>query len=418
MDREDGMRTTEVYNAFAQQAMVILGLKPKMQTLLTTPKREVCVELPVERDNGDLEIFMGYRVQHNNARGPMKGGLRYHPLVDSKLIHHLASLMTWSTALADVPLGGSMGGIACDPKAMSDREQERLTRAYVSRVHELIGPIKDITAPDVNTSPKVMAWMLDEYTKFEGFKTAVVTGKPLALQGSRGRAEAGGFGVATIVKEALRDGPVPITEASFAFQGFGNVGYHSARFLQEAGGRVLAVTDSGGGVYSGRGLDVEKLRKHSLKKGSVAGFPGGDPVSNDELFALKCDVLVAAALGEVFRPERVVDLKASMVVEAAPGASTPEGDDALTRRGIRVIPDLVASAGSVVADYHEWVQNLQQITWTKEKVYARLEDKVKSVWAEVRAFSEERKVGLRMASYKIAVGRVLEAMELRGGFTA
>ncbi|MCU0723510.1 MAG: glutamate dehydrogenase [Planctomycetes bacterium] len=408
------MRTSDETSATAKKAMDLLGMKPKMQKLLTTPKREVCVELPVERDNGDLEIYMGYRVQHNNARGPMKGGLRYHPLVDSRLMHHLASLMTWATALADVPMGGSMGGIACDPKALSDREQERLTRTYVSRVHELIGPIKDITSPDVNTSPKVMAWMLDEYSKFEGFKTAVVTGKPLALQGSRGRAEAGGFGVATVVREALRDWSIPLTEASFAFQGFGNVGYHASRFLQEAGARVLAVTDSGGGVYSGRGLDIDKLRKHSLKKGTVAGFPGGDPISNDELFALKCDVLVAAALGEVFRPERVNDLKASVVVEAAPGASTPEGEEALARRGIKVIPDLVASAGSVVADYHEWVQNLQQLTWTKEKAYTRLEEKVKAVWAETKAAAEERKIPLRLAAFVVAVGRVLEAMELRG----
>ncbi|MHC4600983.1 MAG: Glu/Leu/Phe/Val family dehydrogenase [Planctomycetota bacterium] len=408
------MQATEDMHAPTKQAMDLLNLKTNVQKSLLTPLREVCIEIPLELDNGDLEIFTGYRVQHNNARGPMKGGLRYHPLVDSRLMHSLASLMTWEMAVADLPFGGSMGGVACDPKVRSDRELERLTRTYVSRVYELIGPLKDITAPDVNTSPKVMAWILDEYSKFHGFTPPVVTGKPIALQGSKGRAEAGGFGVFAVIREAFRERGEEVSEASFAIQGFGNVGRHTARFLGEAGARVIAVTDEAGGVYSGRGLDIEKLRKHALRKGTVAGYTGGDPISNEELIGLQCDVIIAAALGDVFRPEAAVEAKAKTIVEAAPRAVTPQGDEAFAKRGVRVIPHLLASIGSTGADYFEWVQNQQQITWARDKVLKRLEEKVKGVWEEVSREAEEKKVTLRIAALILAIRRVLEASELRG----
>ncbi len=401
-------------NAFAVKAMNLLGLKPKVQKGLVTPLRELRMELPVELDNGDLEIFTGYRVQHNNARGPMKGGLRYHPLVDSRLMHALASMMTWEMAVVDLPFGGSMGGVACDPKALSDKELERLTRTYVSRVHELIGPLKDVTAPDVNTSPKVMAWVLDEYSRMKGYTPPVVTGKPVALQGSRGRAEAGGYGVFAVIREAFRAWDMDLEGGTFAIQGFGNIGYHAARFLNDAKARVIAVTDEQGGVYSGRGLDTEKLRKYTLRKGTVAGFSGGDPLSNEEILCLKCDAFVAAALGNVFKPETAPEMNTAVVVEAAPGASTPEGEDILVKQGVRVIPHLLASAGGAVADYFEWVQNLQQISWGRDKVLKRLEEKVQSVWLEVQGEAEEKKVTLREAALMLAIRRVLEASELRG----
>lgn len=399
---------------FLKEAMDMLCLAPKFQKLLMNPLREVKVELPLERDSGELEIYSGYRVQHDTSRGPMKGGLRFHPLVDSSMMKSLASLMTWKCALVDVPFGGAMGGIACDPKALSKNELERLTRTYVVRIAELIGPLKDIPAPDVNTDEKVMAWVMDQYSKIHGYTPPVVTGKPLALQGSQGRKEAAGLAACMVAEEYLATLGRKIEESTFVVQGFGNVGSHSAMCFHEHGGKVIAVTDSSGGVYRGRGLDIPRLVKHKQEKGTVAGFKEGDYMSNDEALAQKCDIFAAAALDGMITGDVAAEMEAKAVLESANAAVTPEADAVLARNGVPVIPDLIASSGGVIVSYYEWVQNLQQLSWSMEQVKEGLTAKIRSAWAKVWNGSKDRKIAMRKAAYIEAINKVVEALELRG----
>jgi glutamate dehydrogenase (NAD(P)+) len=382
--------------------------------MLVSPEREVKVNLTIERDNGQLASFTGYRVQHNSARGPMKGGLRYHPSVDMEEAAGLASLMTWKNAVVDIPYGGAKGGIACDPKLLSANELERLTRKFVEKIHDVIGPQLDIPAPDVNTNAEVMAWIMNEYSKIHGFSPGVVTGKPVELHGSVGREEATGLGVTHIVEEALQDLGKTIPDCTFAIQGFGNVGSFAGRHIAARGGKVVAVTDHSGGRADPNGLDIDALVKHVAARQVVVDFPGGEKITNVELLAYPCDVLIPAALGDVFDQTNADAVKAPLIVEAANGPTDPEADQIFARKGIVVVPDILANGGGVTVSYLEWVQNIQHVSWSLEDVHTHLSTKMRRAYRSVHSLAAERKLDLRTAAFIIAIGRVGRAAVLQG----
>jgi glutamate dehydrogenase (NAD(P)+) len=403
--------TTNQFDAAAD----LLGLPQSMRQRLCIPFREVTVQVPVLMDNGDVEVFIGHRVQHNGSRGPTKGGIRYHPTVDLHEVRGLATLMTWKTALLDLPFGGAKGGVAVDAHRLSRRELERLTRKYTERISIALGPYRDIPAPDMGTNAQTMAWMLDEYSQKKGYSPAVVTGKPISLGGSLGREEATGRGVMITMREAARDYGIPWQGATAAIQGFGNVGSHLAMCLAAEGVRVIAVTDAGGGVYADQGLDVKSLVAYALDKRTVSGFPGADALAGDTLWRVPCDFMVPAALGGVITKEdNASDLQCRMLVEAANAPTTPIADKILDQRGIPVLPDFLANAGGVVVSYFEWTQNLQQMRWDLEQVHAALERKMVTAYGEVYSLAQERGVPLRTAAYAIALRRVADAEDLRG----
>ena len=397
------------------KAADLLGLAQSMRLRLRTPFREVTVQVPVLMDNGEVEIYLGHRVQHNGARGPTKGGVRYHPTVDLHEVRGLATLMTWKTALLDLPFGGAKGGVNVDSHRLSVRELERLTRKFTERIALALGPYRDIPAPDVGTNAQTMAWMLDEYSQKKGYSPAVVTGKPVSLGGSLGREEATGRGVMIAMREAARDFGLPWQGATAAIQGFGNVGSHLAQGLTAEGVKVLAVTDAEGGVYSQNGLDIDALLAYAREHRSVAGYPGADALSNDKLWEVPCDFMVPAALGGVITKETNASLlQCRMVVEAANAPTTPIADKILEERGIHVLPDFLANAGGVVVSYFEWTQNLQQLRWDLEQVNAGLEKKMVAAYREVLTLAKERSVSMRTAAYAIALRRVADAEDLRG----
>ena len=404
----------EAVNLQFDRAARALDLPDYMQVALKTPYREVMVELPLRCRGGDFRTFHGYRVQHNNVRGPMKGGLRYHPDVDLDEVRALASLMTWKTALVDIPYGGAKGGIDCDPRQMSPGEMERLTRTFIERIQGFIGPNEDIPAPDVNTDPQVMAWIVDEYSKFHGFTPAVVTGKPVQLGGSEGRISATGRGVAIVAEHAAADLGMELEGATVAVQGYGNVGSWSAHFLHRMGAKVVAVSDVEGGVFSGDGIDPARASEVVASEGSVVGLDGVERISNEALLELEVDVLVPAALGGVIHGGNAGEVRARMVVEGANAPVTPAADEVLEQNGVLVLPDILANAGGVTVSYFEWVQNLQQFRWTAERVDEELVRILGKAYLEVRATAAEFGVPLRQAAFILAIRRVAEAMRLRG----
>jgi len=409
------MSPIQEVNYYFQKAARVMDLSAAIERMLITPYREVKVDVSITLDNGELGTFIGYRVQHDKSRGPMKGGLRYHPTVDMDEAQGLASLMTWKTAVMNLPFGGAKGGITVDPATLSSGELERLTRKFVQQIHEIIGPHTDIPAPDVNTNAQVMAWIMDEYSRLHGFSPAVVTGKPVDLFGSRGREEATGRGVVFALEEYLRDAKAgEIRDKTFAVQGFGNVGSWTARFLRQRGGKVVAVSDVTGAIRYGPGLDIPALGEHVKKTRSVVGFPGAETIDNDELLALDVDVLVPAALGGVISLKNVSDIRARLILEAANAPTTPEADEALTERGVVVLPDIYVNAGGVTVSYFEWAQNIQQFTWEEEKVTAELQRHMREAYATLARVARERKVSFRTAAYIIAIGRVGRATVLRG----
>ena len=408
------MSPSEATNRFFDEAARRLDLPATVERLLLTPLRELQVQVAFERDDGSVATFIGYRVQHDRARGPMKGGLRYHPHVDLDEVRSLASLMTWKTAVVDIPYGGAKGGISCDPKVLSAGERQRMTRVFVDQIHEVIGPDRDIPAPDVNTDAQTMAWIMDQYSKYHGHSPAVVTGKPVELYGSPGRDAATGRGLRTICREALAEKGRSIEGSTFAVQGFGNVGSWVARLLHEEGGKVIAVSDVNGGVLSHDGLDVPALYDHAQESGTVVDFPGIDTIGNEELLTLECDVLIPAALGDVFEPELAREARAGMIVEGANGPIRQEADQVFRERGIEVVPDILANAGGVTVSYFEWVQNIQQFQWTEERVDQELERKMVSAYRKLRSIQENDGVPLRTAAFMLAIHRVAEATCLRG----
>ncbi|HSK21090.1 MAG TPA: Glu/Leu/Phe/Val dehydrogenase dimerization domain-containing protein [Longimicrobiales bacterium] len=403
--------TTNQFDAAAN----LLGLPASMRKRLCTPFREVTVQVPVLMDNGDVQIYLGHRVQHNGARGPTKGGVRYHPTVDLHEVRGLATLMTWKTALLDLPFGGAKGGVSVDARGLSKRELERLTRKFTERISIALGPYRDIPAPDMGTNAQTMAWMLDEYSQKKGYSPAVVTGKPVSLGGSLGREEATGRGVMITMREAARDLGFTWEGGTVAIQGFGNVGSHLAQSLVLEGVRVVAITDAEGGVHNENGLDIPALLAYAQQHRTVAGFKDADALTNEQLWKVPCDYMVPAALGSVITKEdNASDIQCRMVVEAANAPTTPIADKVLHERGIVVLPDFLANAGGVVVSYFEWTQNLQQMRWDIEQVYAGLEKKLVTAYRDVSTLARERGVPLRTAAYAISLQRVADAEELRG----
>lgn len=399
----------EATNLFFTRAADHLELNDKLRTILMTPKRVVRVEIVTESDDGELLHHMGYRVQHNDARGPMKGGLRFHPQMDEDHAASLASLMTWKTAVVDVPYGGAKGGINCDPSQLSDRELNRITTRFVDLIKEVIGPTIDIPAPDVNTNGQIMAWIMDEYSKFYGFSPGVVTGKPVDLFGSLGREEATGRGVMYALEECLKETHRKLADVSVAIQGFGNVGSHAARLIHEQGGKIVAVSDISGGLANDSGLDVPALLAHVKEHGVVEGFPGGDKIDGADVLTYKADVLIPAALEEAITADNANDIQAEIVVEAANGPCTPEAHDMLVKRDITVIPDILANAGGVTVSYFEWSQNIQQFQWQESRVVEELERKMRSAYQAVADLAQHDKLDLRTAAFVLAIKRVARA---------
>lgn len=394
----------------------LLGLEPYMRRLLVAPFRSVSVEVPVRMDDDRIEVFSGYRVQHSGARGPCKGGIRYHLEADEEEVLGLATTMTWKTALVDIPFGGAKGGVQVDPRKLSIRELEAVTRVFTRRISIVLGPYRDIPAPDMGTNAQCMAWLLDEYSARAGYSPAVVTGKPIALGGSLGREEATGRGTVYCMQEYSRDFHLPIKGSRVVIQGFGNVGAHVALYAHELGAKVIATTDVDGGLHNDQGLDIPKLFAHAYRERKpVADFPGGQHITNDELWKIPCDWLVPAALGGVItRETNAKTVECKVVVEAANSPTTPVADRILEERGIPVLPDFLVNAGGVVVSYFEWVQNLQQHPWTLEKVNTELHTKMKTAYAQVRDIVKDKNVPWRTAAYVIALGRVAEAERLRG----
>ena len=408
------MNPFEATNFYFDEAARHLQLSPSIEKLLVTPLREVQVQVTIERDDGSLATFIGYRIQHDNARGPMKGGLRYHPEVNLDEVRSLASLMTWKTAVVGIPYGGAKGGIACDPKELSPDELRRLTHKFVDQIHDLIGPHVDIPAPDVNTNAQVMAWIMDRYGKYHGHSPAVVTGKPVDLYGSAGREAATGRGVVIATREALAARGGEVAGSTVAIQGFGNVGSWAARLFHEAGAKVVAVSDVKGGIHAPAGLDPVAVVDHVTTTGSVIDFPGSQPIGNDDLLTLDCDVLVPAALGGVFTAENAEAVRARLIVEGANGPTEPEADLIFRRRGVEVIPDIYANAGGVTVSYFEWVQNVQQFSWDEERVNGELEKVMVRAWRDLTEVAERGDLPLRTAAFVLAIGRVGKATVLRG----
>ncbi len=393
-----------------------IDLPDDERLLLKTPFREVQVEVPVRMSSGEIEVFLGYRVQHNTARGPMKGGLRFHPHVDIDEARALASLMTWKTALVDVPFGGAKGGITCDPLNLTEKELEHLTRRFTTRIGLAWGLHTDIPAPDVNTNAQVMAWIMDEYSQRFGYTPGIVTGKPLSLGGSPGREAATGRGVSIITREAAREFDIELKGARVAIQGFGNVGSWTARLLTEMGATIVAVSDASGGLFAADGLAVDDLFNHCRERRTIEGFGFGESISNDDLLTMDCDILIPAALGGSITKDNAKEIRARMIVEAANSPVTTIADAILEERGIPIVPDILANAGGVTVSYFEWVQNIQAFSWDEQHVNEQLENILSRAYQSVVHIMQEKKVPMRTAAFSIAIQRVAEAERLRGGF--
>jgi glutamate dehydrogenase (NAD(P)+) len=407
----------EIAKTRFERAADVLHLPGDLRELMIQPKRQLIVSIPVRMDNGEIHAFEGYRVQHNIARGPAKGGIRYHPSVSLDQMKALAFLMTWKCATVNIPYGGGKGGVVCDPKSMSPGELERLTRRYASEILVMIGPDRDIPAPDVNTDSQTMAWIMDTYSMTVGHSIlGVVTGKPVALGGSRGRDEATARGCLYVIREACKVKNIHLDNAKVAIQGFGSVGSTTARLLHEDGARIIALSDSHGGVVNLKGLDVLEAVGHKQKTKSLEGLKGSEPISNAELLELKCDVLVPAALENQITSENGAKVKASIVAEAANAAITPGADELLIKSGSFLIPDILCNAGGVIVSYFEWVQDLQGLFWSEGEVNNQLERIMVRSFKEVYDLSQKHKVNTRVAAYVQAVGRVADATRVRGLF--
>jgi glutamate dehydrogenase (NAD(P)+) len=399
---------------YFDQAAHLLDLTDNMRKLLLTPERELKVQVAIDLDNGQIATLIGFRVQHNSARGPMKGGLRYHQEVNGDEVLSLATLMTWKTAIVNIPYGGAKGGIALDAGSLSHGELERITRKFIDEIQDIIGPDKDIPAPDMGTNAQVMAWIMKQYEKYHGFNPACVTGKPLELHGSEGREEATGRGVVTLTVDFLNRLHCDIRGTTFAIQGFGNVGSHAANRLFELGAKVIAVTDAHGGVGNENGLNIPELMSYSREHGSVKGFPETLPMTNEELLTADVDVLIPAALGNVLTAEIANHVRAKYIVEAANNPTEPQADEIFNERGIIVLPDVLANAGGVTVSYFEWVQNRQHFKWELERVRTELDRILLNSIEKVWQIATTKKVSLRVAAYLLGIGRVGRATVLGG----
>ena len=409
------MKSSEAALAYFNRAADHLELPESLRRRLIVAKREVQVQVTIEKDDGEIATYVGYRVQHDNSRGPMKGGFRYHPQVDLDEIRSLAALMTLKTAVVDIPYGGAKGGIAVDVRSLSIRELERLTRKFIDQIHDVIGPDIDIPAPDMGTDAHVMAWIMNQYNKYHGFNPGVVTGKPVEYYGIPGREEATGRGVGIVTLKTLgRLGRKP-QQTRVAIQGFGNVGSHAAKFLGDAECKVVAVSDLSGAYYRAEGLDVlGAIRYANQNKNSLAGYTEAQLITNDQLLEMDVDILIPAALGGVINADNVAKLKAPIIIEAANEPVRPEADDVLSARGTLLVPDILANAGGVTVSYFEWAQNRQFYHWNLDRVRQELERVMTHAFDAVWDLSREKKVSLRTAAFMLGIGRVARATALGG----
>jgi glutamate dehydrogenase (NAD(P)+) len=391
----------------------MLALSAHAREILTIPYRETRVQIPVRLNDG-MRVFYGYRVQFNGALGPYKGGIRFHPEVDLDEVRALAALMVWKTSLMKLPFGGAKGGVVCDPRKLTTVELETLMRGFTTRIGNILGPSRDIPAPDVNTNAQMMAWLMDEYSKKYGHNPAVVTGKPVDLGGSLGRESATGRGAFFVLEQALKDHRIPMEKVTVAVQGFGNVGYYIAHEMQKAGAKVVAVSRSSGGIYAKNGLDVEKAYEYSQQEGKLDGFPSSEAITNAELLELPVTVLVPSALGNVITTENADRVKAEIVLECANHPLTPIADNILEEKNVLVIPDILANAGGVTVSYFEWVQNRQEVQWKADYVDSELREKMYTAYQRVRDLAMEKGITLRKAAFMLAVQRVVVASKLRG----
>jgi glutamate dehydrogenase/leucine dehydrogenase len=398
------------------EAAKLIKLDKGLQQVLANPKRVLTVSLPVKMDNGEIRVFTGFRSQHNDARGPYKGGIRYHPQVTIEEVKALSMWMTWKCAVADIPYGGGKGGIICNPKEMSEGELERLTRRYAYAIADIIGPHTDIPAPDVYTGGKEMAWIMDTYSALKGnyVQPEIITGKPITIGGSLGRNEATGRGLAFTVREAAKKLKIDVKGATMAVEGFGNAGQFASQLVEEQGAKLIAASDSKGGIYNKNGMDVAALRNHKEKTGSVTGFPGANSISNEELIETECTILIPAALENQITSKNADRVKAKIVAEAANGPTTTEADDVLYKNKILVIPDILANGGGVTVSYFEWLQNLRRDYWTENEVNQRLDQNITKAFNDVYDTSEKYGVNMRKASTLLAINRVVEAIKIRG----
>ncbi|HEV3152769.1 MAG TPA: Glu/Leu/Phe/Val dehydrogenase [Candidatus Baltobacteraceae bacterium] len=401
--------------AYFNEAANLLELDRTMRAILTHPTRQIIFSIPFQRDNGEFEVYTGYRVQYSFARGPAKGGIRFHPGVTLDEVTALAFWMTWKCAIVDLPFGGGKGGVTCDPSKLSQGELERITRRYAAELVEVVGPDKDVPAPDVNTNPQTMAWFMDTFSMhMRQSVPGVVTGKPLVIGGSRGRVEATGRGVMICGMDELQNMGIKPQEARVVIQGFGNVGMYAARLFHERGCKVVGISDVTGAYYNENGIDIANAVAHSQEHHNLDGFRGGDKISNTELLVADCDVLVPAALEKVLTAENAPDIKAKLIVEGANGPTTPEADHIFNQRGITVIPDIMANAGGVTVSYFEWVQDRMGYFWKESEVNERLEDTLITNFHELRAISQRHRVPYRTSAYMLGIDRVVQALKLRG----
>lgn len=394
----------------------LIKLDRGMHQVLAHPKRILTVSIPTKMDNGEIKVFTGFRSQHNDARGPYKGGIRYHPQVSIDEVKALSMWMTWKCAVADIPYGGGKGGIICNPKDMSAGELERMTRRYAYGIADIIGPYTDIPAPDVYTGGKEMAWIMDTYSALKGnyVQPEVITGKPLLIGGSLGRNEATGRGLAFTVREAAKKLNINMKSATVAVQGFGNAGQFASQLVEAQGAKVIAASDSKGGVYNNEGISIAALRQHKDKTGSVIGFAGAKSVSNEELLELDCTMLIPAALENQINDKNAKNVKAKIVAEAANGPTTPDADDALYNNKTLVIPDILANGGGVTVSYFEWLQNLRREYWTEDEVNQKLDKNITKAFLDIYKTHEDYGVNMRKASMVLAINRVVEATKIRG----
>jgi len=420
----NNLHPTDQHSKFWQNAHLYfdrvyqtMNLDPLWRTVLSSPKRLLTVSCPVKMDDGSIKVFTGYRAQHNNARGPFKGGIRYDSSVNMDEVMALAMLQTWKNALVDLPYGGAKGGVVCDPRKLSPGEKERLTRRYTSEIMPIIGPMHDIPAPDAGTDSQVMAWVLDTYSMMVGHQAlGVVTGKPVTLGGSVGREEATGRGVMYILRKFLATQNKKLEDVKIAVQGFGNVGFHAARLLAERGATIVAVSERSSGIFDEGGVDIAAAGRFYRENGTLNEFPEGDAITNEELMAVECDVLVPAAMENTVNAQVAPHIKARIICEGANGPTTPEADEMLRDNGVTLLPDILANAGGVTVSYFEWVQGLENFFWDIKKVNDELQRVMERAFDEVNAKADAADCDYRTAAYTIAVSRVAEACRLKGLF--
>jgi len=415
-DKDVTLNPFEIALKQLDEAANLIHLESGMRDVLANPKRVLTVSLPVKMDNGKIRVFTGFRSQHNDARGPFKGGIRYHPQVTVEEVKALSMWMTWKCAIADIPYGGGKGGIICNPKEMSEIELERLTRRYAYSIADIIGPRTDIPAPDVYTGGKEMAWIMDTYSALKGNfgQPEIITGKPLSIGGSLGRTEATGRGLTFTVREAAKKLAVDLKQATVAIQGFGNAGQYAGQLLEDQGAKIVAVSDTRAAVFNKNGLNVEGLRNHKEKNGSVVGFPEAKDISGEEILETECTILIPAALENQITQKNASRISAKIVAEAANGPTTPQADDILFKNKILLIPDILANGGGVTVSYFEWLQNLRREYWTESDVNERLDKNISKAFADVYNTHEKHGVNMRKASTLLAIEKVAEATRIRG----